>query len=116
MVCAGGARKSCKGDSGGPLTCSRDLTNGQQELYLCGIVSWGVTECYNENYPSVYTDVTKYEKWIRRSWCKINSYVTQEDNRFYCDLHFFNFSYTAPCLLRHGERIRYSSLFGVNIG
>ena len=42
MICAGGVRDACKGDSGGPLTCLKKFKNGEQHRYLCGIVSWGV--------------------------------------------------------------------------
>ena len=65
MICAGGKRDACKGDSGGPLTCAKNGTDGQQR-YLCGIVSWGVdcTDISNRQYPSVYTDVSKYGKWV----------------------------------------------------
>ena len=57
MICAGGPRDACSGDSGGPLTCAK----------LCGIVSWGVNcaDSKNRYYPGVYTDVSKYGKWIR---------------------------------------------------
>ena len=75
MVCAGGYGDTCEGDSGGPLTCSssQDLRNGRQQSYLCGILSWGY-DCKlesNNDYPDVYTDVTMYEEWIQRRWCKI---------------------------------------------
>ena len=72
MICAGGGRDACHGDSGGPLTCVRNVTHGQQERHLCGIVSWGI-DCYDKNnqyFPGVYTDVTKYQEWIQRSGFK----------------------------------------------
>ena len=68
MLCAGGVRDHCKGDSGGPLTCSKD---GQS--YLCGIVSWGV-DCNDGYYSGTYTDVSKYKQWIQRSLYKIKHY------------------------------------------
>ena len=76
-ICAGGERDACKGDSGGPLTCSMDLTNGRKRSYLGGIVSWGVwcDDAENKKFPGVYTDVAKYKDWIERSLCKINHYV-----------------------------------------
>ena len=65
MICAGGPRDACSGDSGGPLTCTKSEMDGQQQL--CGIVSWGVNcaDTKNRHYPGVYTDVSKYGKWIR---------------------------------------------------
>ena len=78
MMCAGeDGPDACEGDSGGPLTCTRNMTSGEDEPYLCGIVSWG-TSCYRsarqrveQYYPGVYTDVTKYAGWIEkfmRTW------------------------------------------------
>ena len=69
MVCAGGYADACEGDSGGPLTCWHSSTNGQQQRYLCGIVSYGVycNQTANVNFPSAYTDVAKYKNWIERS-------------------------------------------------
>ncbi|XP_031230102.1 serine protease 48 isoform X2 [Mastomys coucha] len=60
MLCAGEsqARKdSCKGDSGGPLSCYMDGVWTQM-----GVVSWGL-EC-GKDLPGVYTNVTYYQKWI----------------------------------------------------
>ena len=71
MIFAGGYEDACKGDSGGPLTCWKG-----QERYLCGIVSWG-TDCAhkdNKYYPSVYTDVRKYGRWVAaqlESWGEV---------------------------------------------
>ncbi|EGW04044.1 serine protease 48 isoform X1 [Cricetulus griseus] len=50
-------KDSCKGDSGGPLTCQIDGVWTQ-----IGIVSWGL-EC-GKIAPGVYTNVTYYQKWI----------------------------------------------------
>ncbi|XP_023031140.2 trypsin [Drosophila willistoni] len=58
QMCAGylqGGIDACKGDSGGPLICSDQLS---------GIVSWGVG-CADAGYPGVYTNVSYYIDWIR---------------------------------------------------
>ena len=58
MICAGkpGAGP-CNGDSGGPLVCP----DGEGNLKLAGIVSWGESGCTN---AGVYTRVSFYEQWI----------------------------------------------------
>ena len=65
MICAGGSGKSsCKGDSGGPLTCKDE----DGEKYLCGIVFWGWVLCGQQfsssDLPSVFVDVRRYHGWI----------------------------------------------------
>ncbi|MBV9346265.1 MAG: trypsin-like serine protease, partial [Gammaproteobacteria bacterium] len=60
VLCAGAAgRKSCLGDSGGPVV----FTNGRP-TYLVGIVSWGKTNCAGDVMPGVYTRVAAYTDWI----------------------------------------------------
>ena len=66
MVCAGDNKKdACRGDSGGPLTCSDE--NG--ESYLCGVVSSGgscdLKHLIYSN-PGVYVDVRRYHRWIQK--------------------------------------------------
>ena len=70
MICAGGAgADACAGDSGGPLTCARNGTSGEEERYLCGIISWGFNcvprRRLGRSYPGFYTDVSKYTRWIQ---------------------------------------------------
>jgi secreted trypsin-like serine protease len=48
---------SCRGDSGGPLT----RKNGRREE-IVGLTSWSYG-C-GDKFPSVYTDVTHYTRWI----------------------------------------------------
>jgi Trypsin len=59
VICAGGTgRKSCDGDSGGPMV----FTDGQPKLL--GIVSWNHPDCLNTSKPGVYTRVAAYSNWI----------------------------------------------------
>ena len=82
MLCAGGFDVypySCKGDSGGPLSCLKytsSLIQKVDQVYLCSIASVGAN-C-KRNLPGIYTDVSKYFRWIkkrmrtawRRHYCK----------------------------------------------
>ena len=69
MVCAGeafGVKDSCYGDSGGPLTVSRDgLMSGQ--LMQVGVVSWGLG-CSVPQHPGVYARIgaEPLNSWIRQ--------------------------------------------------
>uniref|UniRef100_A0A8C5M298 Peptidase S1 domain-containing protein n=1 Tax=Leptobrachium leishanense TaxID=445787 RepID=A0A8C5M298_9ANUR len=63
MLCAGplNGRKdnACRGDSGGPLICGKDLR---------GIVSFGPETCGNPDIPVVYTRLTTaYLNWIKKT-------------------------------------------------
>jgi hypothetical protein len=49
---------SCRGDSGGPLV--RKIGDVEE---LVGVTSWSLG-CGYKDIPSVYTDVTKYRRWI----------------------------------------------------
>lgn len=49
---------TCRGDSGGPLVRK---FNGRD--VLVGVVSWSMG-CGYKNYPSVFTDVGRYARWI----------------------------------------------------
>ncbi|CAG7836732.1 unnamed protein product [Allacma fusca] len=62
MVCAGGTggKASCNGDSGGPLICK----NSKGEDVLAGLVSWGVSPCGQDQFPSVYANVVYFYSWL----------------------------------------------------
>jgi secreted trypsin-like serine protease len=49
---------SCRGDSGGPL-----VRNFGRRDELVGVTSWSMG-CGHDGFPSVYTDVTKFARWI----------------------------------------------------
>ncbi|XP_058617342.1 mast cell protease 4-like [Onychostoma macrolepis] len=59
VLCAGGFETksgACQGDSGGPLVCSGTAV---------GIVSFNLAQnCDYPNVPNVYTEISKYKKWI----------------------------------------------------
>ncbi|GAB1294740.1 Putative inactive serine protease 43 [Apodemus speciosus] len=61
MVCGqqDSGQKPCWGDSGSPLVCESDNTWTQ-----VGLVSWGIS-CDQVPVPSVYTDITEYNEWVR---------------------------------------------------
>ncbi|XP_077423124.1 coagulation factor X [Vanacampus margaritifer] len=62
MFCAGYDKKamdSCRGDSGGP-----HVTPYKHTHFITGIVSWG-EGCAKEGKYGVYTQVSKFNKWIR---------------------------------------------------
>uniref|UniRef100_A0A3Q2CH77 Peptidase S1 domain-containing protein n=1 Tax=Cyprinodon variegatus TaxID=28743 RepID=A0A3Q2CH77_CYPVA len=62
VICAGGynTRKGfCQGDSGGPLVC-----NG----IAVGVVSFNQAfKCDYPDVPNVYTDISKYRDWLKRT-------------------------------------------------
>ena len=66
-ICAGGRGKSsCRGDSGGPLTCK----DPSGEPYICGIATlrfsceWQFSSTNSK--PAVFVDVRKYYGWIKK--------------------------------------------------
>ena len=60
VLCAGApARKTCLGDSGGPVV----FTTGRPHQ-LVGVVSWGIEDCAGDAKPGVYTRVSAYTDWI----------------------------------------------------
>jgi len=62
MLCAGypeGGKASCSGDSGGPLVC-----NSTGKWNLCGVVSFGMTECGSKEAPGVFANIQYFRNWI----------------------------------------------------
>ncbi|XP_041834347.1 coagulation factor X [Melanotaenia boesemani] len=62
MFCAGYdtiAKDACQGDSGGP-----HVTSYKDTYFITGIVSWG-EGCARKGKYGVYTQVSKYIRWIR---------------------------------------------------
>lgn len=59
VICASlPGKDTCQGDSGGPLVQN---INGQ--FIQVGVVSFG-EKCASKVYPGVYTEVSKYIKWL----------------------------------------------------
>lgn len=86
MICAGGERGSCAGDSGSPLMFSRREYNRINQVnrelkniaYLSGVLSWGndilhgadrfdfdFDECNSDPQFLAYTNIVRYLKWIQ---------------------------------------------------
>nr|XP_007998173.2 serine protease 48 [Chlorocebus sabaeus] len=96
-ICAGDTQNmkdSCKGDSGGPLSCHIDGVWIQ-----IGVVSWGL-EC-GKSLLGVYTNVIYYQKWI-------NATISRANN-----LDFSGFFF--PIVLLSLALLRPSCAFGPNI-
>jgi trypsin len=73
-ICAGTTGKDfCQGDNGGPLVCDNSLA---------GIISFGYG-CSYKNYPSVYTEVSKYLKWIEDQKTRPSSWAESKGTRFF---------------------------------
>lgn len=61
QICFGnGDKGGCLGDSGGPLVCRIDSGHWLQ----IGIVSFGPDKCDDKGFPTVFTRVSSYERWI----------------------------------------------------
>ncbi|NXL94679.1 C1S protein, partial [Alectura lathami] len=64
MICAGGGKDSCKGDSGGAYSI-QDPLNGSH-YYVAGLISWG-PRCGTFG---LYTKVVRYVDWITETMSK----------------------------------------------
>lgn len=66
MLCIGkynsGQKDTCDRDSGGPATTEVD---GKRELI--GITSWGPPKCGTPKMPGIYTRVSQYRGWVRKT-------------------------------------------------
>ncbi|KAI8037575.1 hypothetical protein M5D96_009730, partial [Drosophila gunungcola] len=68
QICAGVHNgDTCRGDSGGPLTNNVSLNNASVHEVQFGIISYGTLMC---NDTGVYTDVSSYVDWIKKSIVK----------------------------------------------
>lgn len=55
---------ACRGDSGSAIQSFQSI-GGKQKMVQYGVVSYGVATCgIEENYPGIYTKVSKYLGWI----------------------------------------------------
>ena len=55
---------TCRGDSGGPLVCQDDA---RKEFVLRGVVSFGREDCGDKRTPEVWTRISFYLDWIKRT-------------------------------------------------
>jgi secreted trypsin-like serine protease len=70
VICAGylaGGRDTCQGDSGGPLFIKGA---GPKDDVIVGLTSFG-EGCARKNAPAGYSNLKKYEKWIRSELDKL---------------------------------------------
>jgi trypsin len=70
VVCAGvlaGGKDTCQGDSGGPLFIKGSRP---EDDVLVGLTSFG-EGCARKNAPAGYTNLKKYEKWIKSELKKL---------------------------------------------
>jgi secreted trypsin-like serine protease len=71
MLCAGGAKDTCLGDSGGPLFIRGRIARKDVQV---GITSFGSDlGCGIAGVPSVYTRVSRYARWIDKQVCQLSS-------------------------------------------
>ena len=70
MLCAYSkdGKDACRGDSGGPLIKEHPI-DPSIDLAV-GVVSWG-EECGHEEYPGVYSRISKSYDWITDSVCNV---------------------------------------------
>lgn len=54
-------RKTCVGDSGGPVVQGYRL----EDLTLVGVASWGSSRCVADGRPGVYTRIASHADWIK---------------------------------------------------
>ncbi len=70
MLCAGGAKDTCLGDSGGPLFVRGNIARNDVQV---GITSFGSDlGCGIEDVPAVYTRVSLYAQWIDAQVCRLS--------------------------------------------
>ncbi|XP_065072446.1 CLIP domain-containing serine protease B8 [Ochlerotatus camptorhynchus] len=64
QICAGGrkAQDTCRGDSGSPLMF---YSHQYVRWFAYGIVSRGPSQCGTEGVPSIYTNMFKYDDWVK---------------------------------------------------
>jgi trypsin len=71
MLCAGGAKDTCNGDSGGPLLVQGTIP--QRDVQV-GITSFGSNYgCGLADAPGVYSRVSYHAKWIDKQLCQLSS-------------------------------------------
>jgi hypothetical protein len=74
MLCAKAAgRDSCQGDSGGPLVMIGG--GGGSDLQI-GVVSWGFG-CASDQFPGIYSRVSRVYDWIRDEVCNGSEYAPE---------------------------------------
>uniref|UniRef100_A0A4W4FJ59 coagulation factor Xa n=1 Tax=Electrophorus electricus TaxID=8005 RepID=A0A4W4FJ59_ELEEL len=93
MFCAGydkETKDACQGDSGGP-----HVTKYKDTWFVTGIVSWG-EGCARKGKYGVYTQVSKYIKWIEAVMEKVISTGHFIPDFLQQSSHYFSTLYTVP--------------------
>lgn len=71
---------SCNGDSGGPLMYTVSSSNSADNMTLqLGVVSWGVS-CANDQFPAVYSRVSKAMDWITTVINSVDTYNDEDSS------------------------------------
>ncbi|CAG9830464.1 unnamed protein product [Diabrotica balteata] len=66
IVCAGGKTGGCQVDSGSPLQIYRKNSNEQPCMYdAVGVSSFGSRICGKKQFPTAFTRISNYIKWIQ---------------------------------------------------
>ena len=105
---------TCPGDSGSPLVALDEQNGGWT---IIGVLSNGARSCFR-GMPEVYTEVTTYLEWIRRTMEKHDIYDIQNEDSylfypyFSSQQHHSSHTNTLPQIVRSPRNI-FSLLYNI---